>query len=165
MVSSSSAGWGEPYSQQKESSSWGEPSAGPPVTVDNGTSAWGKPMDTSAGWDEPNKDVRESGPGWGNQHKSGRWTAGFHLTYVPYLLFFVFLSLHLSSISAAPKPMETWGSEDVSMSNSWDQEEEVEIGMWTNNQQDNRSHDQNTWNYKQKGPNKVCRIKHTIIFF
>ncbi|XP_054891166.1 trinucleotide repeat-containing gene 6A protein-like isoform X2 [Poeciliopsis prolifica] len=117
--------WGEPYSQQKESSSWGERSAGPPVTVDNGTSAWGKPMDTSAGWDEPNKDVRESGSGWGNQHKSG------------------------------PKPMETWGSEDVSMSNSWDQEEEVEIGMWTNNQQDNRSHDQNTWNYKQKGPNKM----------
>lgn len=67
-------GWGEPYSQQKESSSWGEPSAGPPVTVDNGTSAWGKPMDTSAGWDEPNKDVRESGSGWGNQNKSGKWT-------------------------------------------------------------------------------------------
>ncbi|XP_038136264.1 trinucleotide repeat-containing gene 6A protein-like isoform X1 [Cyprinodon tularosa] len=120
----SASGWGEPYSQQKESSSWGEPSAGPPVTVDNGTSAWGKPMDTSAGWDEPNKDVRESGSGWGNQNKSG------------------------------PKPMETWGS-DVSMGNSWDQEEEVEIGMWSNNQQDNRSMDQNTWNYKQKGPNKM----------
>lgn len=47
--------------------------------------------------------------------------------------------------------METWGGEEVSMGNSWDQEEEVEIGMWNNNQQDNRSHDQNTWNYKPKG--------------
>ena len=42
------------------------------------------------------------------------------------------------------------------MGNSWDQEEEVEIGMWSNSQQDNRSHDQNTWNYKHKGSNKVC---------
>lgn len=41
------------------------------------------------------------------------------------------------------------------MGNSWDQEEEVEIGMWSNSQQDNRSHDQNTWNYKHKGANKV----------
>ncbi|XP_047214711.1 trinucleotide repeat-containing gene 6A protein-like isoform X2 [Girardinichthys multiradiatus] len=121
----SGSGWGESYSKQKDSSSWGEPSAGPPVTVDNGTSAWGKPVDTCTGWDGPSKDVRESGSGWGSQHKSG------------------------------PKPMETWGREDVSKGNRWDQEEEVEIGMWSNNQQDNRSHDQNTWNYKQKGPNKM----------
>lgn len=52
--------------------------------------------------------------------------------------------------------METWGGEEASMGNSWDQEEEVEIGMWSNNQQDNRSHDQNTWNYKHKCSNKVC---------
>ena len=51
--------------------------------------------------------------------------------------------------------METWCGEEVSMGNSWEQEEEVEIGMWSNNQQDNRSHDQNTWNYKHKGSNKV----------
>lgn len=51
--------------------------------------------------------------------------------------------------------METWGGGD--QSSSWDQEEEVEIGMWSNtgSQQESRSHDHNTWNYKQKGPNKV----------
>lgn len=52
--------------------------------------------------------------------------------------------------------METWGAEDASMGNSWDQEEEVEIGMWSNNQQDSRSNDQNTWNYKNKNSYKVC---------
>ncbi len=59
-------------------------------------------------------------------------------------------------VAPGPKPMETWGGEEVSMGNSWDQEEEVEIGMWSNSQQDNRSHDQNTWNYKHKGSYKVC---------
>lgn len=52
--------------------------------------------------------------------------------------------------------METWCGEEVSMGNSWDQEEEVEIGMWSNSQQDSRSHEQNTWNYKHKGSYKVC---------
>ncbi|XP_022064225.1 trinucleotide repeat-containing gene 6A protein isoform X2 [Acanthochromis polyacanthus] len=122
---SCSSGWGEPYPQQKDSSSWGEPTAAPPVKVDNGTSAWGKPMDSSSSWDEPSRDGRESG--WGGQHKS----------------------------APGPKPMETWCGEEVSMSNSWDQEEEVEIGMWSNSQQDNRSHDQNTWSYKHKGSNKM----------
>lgn len=67
-------GWGESYPQQKESSTWGEPAAAPPVTVDNGTSAWGKPMDTSSSWDEPSRGSRESGSGWGSQHKCGRCT-------------------------------------------------------------------------------------------
>lgn len=62
--------------------------------------------------------------------------------------------------------METWGGDDVSMGNSWDQEEEVEIGMWSNSQQDNRSHDHNTWSYKQKGSYKVhsshlCTFVHS----
>ncbi|MBN3306872.1 TNR6A protein, partial [Amia calva] len=45
-----SSGWGEPYAPPppKVESSWGESSA-PPVAVDNGTSAWGKPMDTGTG--------------------------------------------------------------------------------------------------------------------
>ncbi|XP_026181997.1 trinucleotide repeat-containing gene 6A protein isoform X2 [Mastacembelus armatus] len=123
---SCTSGWGEPYSQKKESSSWGEPTATPPVTVDNGTSAWGKPMDSSSGWDEP-RDSRDSGSGWGSQHKS----------------------------ASGPKSMDTWCVEEASMGNSWDQEEEVEIGMWSNSQQDNRSHDQNTWNYKHKSSNKM----------
>uniref|UniRef100_A0A8C6KJ98 Trinucleotide repeat containing adaptor 6A n=1 Tax=Nothobranchius furzeri TaxID=105023 RepID=A0A8C6KJ98_NOTFU len=112
------------HNSHKDSSSWREPAAGPPVTLDNGTSAWGKPTDSSAAWEEPSRKSRESV--WDSQHKSG------------------------------PKPMETWCS-DVSMSNSWDQEEEVEIGMWSNNQQDNRSHDQNTWNYKHKTSNKMSK--------
>jgi len=58
-------------------------------------------------------------------------------------------------LSLGVKPMETWGSED--QSSSWEQEEEVEIGMWSNSggQQDGRAHDHNTWNYKQKSSNKV----------
>uniref|UniRef100_A0A3B4AD55 Uncharacterized protein n=1 Tax=Periophthalmus magnuspinnatus TaxID=409849 RepID=A0A3B4AD55_9GOBI len=111
----SGTGWGDPYPSQKESSTWGEPAPPVPVTVDNGTSAWGKPMDTS-GWEDSGRDNRESS-GWGGQQKSG------------------------------PKPMGTWGGDE---SNTWDQEEEVEIGMWNDSQQDTRSHDQNTWNYKQK---------------
>lgn len=70
-------GWGESYSQQKESSTWGEPTPAPPVTVDNGTSAWGKPMDTSSSWEEPNRGEPSRGSresGWGGQHKSGRCT-------------------------------------------------------------------------------------------
>lgn len=58
-------------------------------------------------------------------------------------------------VTPGPKPMETWCGEEVSMGNSWEQEEEVEIGMWSNSQQDNRSSDQNTWNYKHKGSYKV----------
>ncbi|XP_034395185.1 trinucleotide repeat-containing gene 6A protein-like isoform X2 [Cyclopterus lumpus] len=122
---SCSSTWGEPF-PQKESSTW-EPAPAPPVKVDNGTSAWGKPMDTSSTWEDPNRDNREPGPGWNGQHKS----------------------------APGPKPMETWGGEEASMGNSWDQEEEVEIGMWSNSQQDNRSHDQNTWSYKHKCSNKM----------
>lgn len=76
----------------------------------------------------------------------------------------MFLALHFLALCAlivsAPKPMETWCGEDVTMGNSWDQEEEVEIGMWSNSQLDNRSHDQNTWNYKHKGSNKV--VQHEL---
>lgn len=38
-----SKGWGEP---------WAEPST-PATTVDNGTSAWGKPIDSGPSWGEP----------------------------------------------------------------------------------------------------------------
>lgn len=55
--------------------------------------------------------------------------------------------------------MDTWCGEEVNMGNSWDQEEEVEIGMWSNSQQDNRPNDQNTWNYaKHKGSYKVSTV-------
>lgn len=158
-----SLGWGEPYPPQKEPSSWRDPSAAPPVTVDNGTSAWGKPKDSNYSWDD-GRD-RESGSGWGNQHKSGMCTQevfkvkAMNLRRIfPYskLAFgnLVFTSLPPFMIAPGPKHMDTWCGEEVG--NSWDQEEEVEIGMWSNSQQDSRPHDQNTWNYKHKSSTKVC---------
>lgn len=64
-----------------ESGTWCEPS-GPPVSVDNGTSAWGKPMDTSSTWEElghrGDRDRGDNsgtggweGPGPQNHHKPG----------------------------------------------------------------------------------------------
>lgn len=47
------SGWGEiPSSHTKSEGSWGEP-APSPVSVDNGTSAWGK---SSGGWGDGNPD-------------------------------------------------------------------------------------------------------------
>lgn len=43
---------------------WGEPPPAP-VTVDNGTSAWGKPVDTGPSWGEPVSDATDA-RGWGN---------------------------------------------------------------------------------------------------
>lgn len=56
-------GWGEiPNSHSKSASSWGEP-APPPVSVDNGTSAWNKPTGGCGGWGDSNPDTY----GRGNQ--------------------------------------------------------------------------------------------------
>lgn len=64
-------------------------------------------------------------------------------------------------VTTGSKPMDTWCGDEVNMGNSWDQEEEVEIGMWSNSQQDSRPNDQNTWNYKHKGSYKVSGV-HTF---
>lgn len=72
----------------------------------------------------------------------------FHIQGFPLLYF----------VTSGSKPMDTWCGDEVNMGNSWDQEEEVEIGMWSNSQQDNRPNDQNTWNYKHKGSYKVSRV-------
>lgn len=66
-------GWGEPYSAPQKvesSSSWPEPS------VDTGTSAWGKPMDSGSGWDDPGRE--NAGNGWNSQpqHKPGKSEGG-----------------------------------------------------------------------------------------
>lgn len=74
----------------------------------------------------------------------------------PYSFIYGFSLLYF--VTTGSKPMDTWCGEDVNMGNSWDQEEEVEIGMWNNSQQDNRPNDQNTWNYKHKGSYKVSRV-------
>lgn len=56
-------GWGDiPSPHTKSLSSWGEP-APSPVTVDNGTSAWGKPTGSCGGWGDSNTDTY----GRGNQ--------------------------------------------------------------------------------------------------
>lgn len=133
---SSSSGWGEPYGgpQKMESSTWVDPAA-PPVSVDNGTSAWGKPVDSGSSWEVPGRE-NSGGNGWGNaavgqqsQHKSGS------------------------------KPMQdNWCGEEMSMAghSNWGEEEEVEIGMWNNNP----SQETGNWSYKKmppklnKGPNK-----------
>uniref|UniRef100_H3D227 Trinucleotide repeat-containing gene 6C protein n=1 Tax=Tetraodon nigroviridis TaxID=99883 RepID=H3D227_TETNG len=48
------SGWGEiPSSHTKSESSWGDP-APSPVTVDNGTSAWGKPTGGCSSWGDSN---------------------------------------------------------------------------------------------------------------
>ncbi|XP_051571900.1 trinucleotide repeat-containing gene 6A protein-like isoform X2 [Myxocyprinus asiaticus] len=136
---SCNSGWGEPYGgpQKMESSTWGEP-AGPPVKVDNGTSAWGKPVDSGSSWEEPGRE-NSGGGGWGNaavgqqsQHKSGS------------------------------KPMQdNWCGEEMSVAghSNWEEEEEVEIGMWNNNPSQETNQTGN-WSYKKmppklnKGPNK-----------
>jgi len=73
------AGWGETYCgpQKNESPTWVEHPASP-VTVDNGTSAWGKPVDTGSSWEGPGRE-NSGGSSWGNaavgqqsQHKSGK---------------------------------------------------------------------------------------------
>lgn len=49
-------GWGDlPSSHAKSESSWGEP-APSPVSVDNGTAAWGKPSGSCGGWGDSNPD-------------------------------------------------------------------------------------------------------------
>ncbi|CAL9693829.1 unnamed protein product [Knipowitschia caucasica] len=105
---------------------------------------WGDsypPQKESSTWGEPAQPVKvDNGtsawgkaidkPGWEDSSRDGRQGSGWG-----------------AQQKSGPKPMGTWGGEE---SNTWDQEEEVEIGMWNDGQQDTRSHDQNTWNYKQK---------------
>ncbi|KAJ8387107.1 hypothetical protein AAFF_G00160470 [Aldrovandia affinis] len=60
-----SPGWGEQYRpppKPVESSTWGEPTP-PPVSVDNGTSAWGKPVDASSTWEGPGRECGAAGLG------------------------------------------------------------------------------------------------------
>lgn len=53
-------GWGEHSTvQSKSEPTWGEPAA-PPSTVDNGTSAWGKPPGSVGGWGDGGHE--SSGP-------------------------------------------------------------------------------------------------------
>ncbi|KAJ8246093.1 hypothetical protein GJAV_G00263570 [Gymnothorax javanicus] len=133
-------GWGEPYGggQKSDSSSWGEP-AGPPVSVDNGTSAWGKPVDTGASWEDAGRPNANSGT-WGSS------TMGAQAQHKP-----------------GPKPMQDkWCAEETPMQgtrhSSWEEEEEVEIGMWNNNPSEEMNQ-QGNWSYMKKMPPKLVFLR------
>ncbi|XP_040917983.1 trinucleotide repeat-containing gene 6C protein isoform X1 [Toxotes jaculatrix] len=121
-------GWGElPSSHAKSESSWGEP-APSPVSVDNGTSAWGKPSGSCGGWGDSNPDSY----GRGNQ------------------------TMTSASCKPAPKPMQDgWGGggEELSLSGGqWDAEEG---DMWNSAASQESNSSCNSWgNASKKGPQK-----------
>ncbi|XP_034567407.1 trinucleotide repeat-containing gene 6C protein isoform X1 [Notolabrus celidotus] len=125
-----SQGWGEnPSSHPKSESTWGEP-APPPVSVDNGTSAWGKPTGSCGGWggdNNPDNYIR------GNS------------------------AMTTASCKPAPKPMQDgWGGggEDLNMSGGqWDAEEG---DMWNNTASQESNSSCNSWgNASKKVPQKI----------
>uniref|UniRef100_A0A096MD06 Trinucleotide repeat containing adaptor 6C n=1 Tax=Poecilia formosa TaxID=48698 RepID=A0A096MD06_POEFO len=122
-------GWGElPSSHTKSESSWGEP-APSPVSVDNGTSAWGKPSGGAGGW------------GDGNPDNYGRSNPA--MTAAP--------------VKPASKPMQDgWGGggEELSLSGGqWDSEEG---DMWNSTASQESNSSCNSWgNTSKKVPQKV----------
>uniref|UniRef100_A0A3B3VZ28 Trinucleotide repeat-containing gene 6C protein n=1 Tax=Poecilia latipinna TaxID=48699 RepID=A0A3B3VZ28_9TELE len=123
------ASWGElPSSHTKSESSWGEP-APSPVSVDNGTSAWGKPSGGAGGW------------GDGNPDNYGRSNPA--MTAAP--------------VKPASKPMQDgWGGggEELSLSGGqWDSEEG---DMWNSTASQESNSSCNSWgNASKKVPQKV----------
>ncbi|XP_029997292.1 trinucleotide repeat-containing gene 6C protein isoform X5 [Sphaeramia orbicularis] len=121
-------GWGElPSSHTKSESSWGEP-APSPVSVDNGTSAWGKPTGGCGGWGDSNSD----------SYSRGNPT------------------MTSASCKPAPKPMQDgWGGggEELSLSGGqWDAEEG---DMWNSTASQESNSSCNSWgNASKKGPQK-----------
>ncbi|XP_056256589.1 trinucleotide repeat-containing gene 6C protein isoform X7 [Seriola aureovittata] len=117
-------GWGDlPSSHTKSESSWGEPVPSP-VSVDNGTSAWGKPSGSCGGWGDGNPDSY----GRGNP------------------------TMTTASCKPAPKPMQDgWGggSEELSQ---WDAEE-GDMWNSTASQESNSSCN-SWGNASKKGPQK-----------
>ncbi|XP_029013552.1 trinucleotide repeat-containing gene 6C protein isoform X4 [Betta splendens] len=121
-------GWGDlPSSHSKSESSWGEP-APAPVSVDNGTSAWGKPSGNCGGWGDNNPDSYSRGS----------------------------TTMASASCKPAPKPMQDgWGGggEDLSLSGGqWDTEEG---DMWNSAASQESNSSCNSWgNASKKGPQK-----------
>ncbi|KAM7394083.1 hypothetical protein PAMP_020904 [Pampus punctatissimus] len=124
-------GWGElPSVQPKSEPAWGEPAA-PTSTVDNGTSAWGKPPGGVGGW------------GDGGHEPSGPYgRANGPPGPVP--------------CKPGPKPMQDgWGNggEEMGMSSHWDTEDG---DMWNSPTSQESSSSCNSWgNGPKKGPSKV----------
>uniref|UniRef100_A0A673CVH1 Trinucleotide repeat-containing gene 6C protein n=1 Tax=Sphaeramia orbicularis TaxID=375764 RepID=A0A673CVH1_9TELE len=121
-------GWGElPSVQIKPEPAWGEPAA-PTSTVDNGTSAWGKPPGGVGGWGDGGHEP--SGPYGRANGPPGS--------------------------APCPKPMQdSWGNggEEMGMSTSqWDAEDG---DMWNSPTSQESSSSCNSWgNGPKKGPSK-----------
>ncbi|XP_024919986.1 trinucleotide repeat-containing gene 6C protein isoform X4 [Cynoglossus semilaevis] len=122
-------GWGElPNSHTKSESSWGEP-APSPVTVDNGTSAWGKPTGSCGGWGDSNQDTYSRGN----------------------------TTMTSASCKPAPKPMQDgWGGGSEELSLSGGQWEAEEGDMWNSAASQESNSSCNSWsNASKKAPQKA----------
>ncbi|XP_078081627.1 trinucleotide repeat-containing gene 6C protein isoform X1 [Mustelus asterias] len=127
-------GWGETHSvPAKAENSWGEPPP-PSTTVDNGTSAWGKPPNGSSGWGD---NAAES---------TGNFGRGNAPAAVP------------AMCKPASKSMqEGWvsGGDEIGLNSShhpnWE-EDEGEMGMWNNaaSQESNSSCNSSGWGNANK---------------
>ncbi|KYO31231.1 trinucleotide repeat-containing 6A protein isoform B [Alligator mississippiensis] len=123
------AGWGEmPAVHTKTDASWGEPSS-PSAAVDNGTSAWGKPP--------------SSGAGWGDNSAESAGTYG--RTSAP--------AAAPALCKPASKSMqEGWGSGGDEVNLSTSQWEDEEGDMWNNTASQESNSSCNSWgNAPKKG--------------
>ncbi|XP_029913740.1 trinucleotide repeat-containing gene 6C protein isoform X1 [Myripristis murdjan] len=121
-------GWGDlPSSHAKPEGSWGEP-APSPVSVDNGTSAWGKPSGSCGGWGDNSPDgYSRSNP-----------------------------TMASASCKPAPKPMQDgWGGGGDELSLSGGQWDTDEGEMWNSAASQESNSSCNSWgNASKKGPQK-----------
>ncbi|XP_046709495.1 trinucleotide repeat-containing gene 6B protein isoform X2 [Silurus meridionalis] len=112
------------------SAGWGRSSSPSSPCVDNGTAAWGKPVETSTGWGEP--DDAGNVPGWGNPS---------------------------NPIKSGPKSMqEGWGEREGSVSasrhSSWEEEDEGGGVVWNSAGSQGSSSSYNSGGWGGKKPNK-----------
>ncbi|KAE8577060.1 hypothetical protein XENTR_v10004415 [Xenopus tropicalis] len=129
-------GWGDlPNVNSKTEASWGEPPS-PSAAVDKGTSAWGKPKNSTSGWGDGSAEP----PG-----TYGR-TSAPAAAAAPMLC------------KPAPKSMqEGWGSsgEEAGLGSQW---EEDEGDMWNNAASQDSNSSCNSWgNGPKKGLSKVIK--------
>nr|XP_057906361.1 trinucleotide repeat-containing gene 6C protein isoform X3 [Doryrhamphus excisus] len=122
-------GWGElPSSHAKSESSWGENTPSP-VSVDNGTSAWGKPTGASTGWGDSNSDNYSRGNP----------------------------AMTSASCKPAPKPMQDgWGGVGDELMLSGGQWDAEDGDMWNSTASPESNSSTNSWgNTSKKVPQKV----------
>ncbi|XP_041434784.1 trinucleotide repeat-containing gene 6C protein isoform X2 [Xenopus laevis] len=127
-------GWGDlPPVNSKTEASWGEPPS-PSAAVDNGTSAWGKPSNSTSGW------------GDGSVESPGTYGRTCAAAAPPLLC------------KPAPKSMQDgWGSngEEAGLASQW---EEDDGDMWNNAASQDSNSPCNSWgNGPKKGLSKVIK--------